>query len=123
MTGRCPESADDQDSEVVGDPSLVTGLTELNGGPASVRAAHSVNLQAEISSVRHVVRPHVILWEDGVRSMPDAQRQLVDDEIGVVRHVKAVLALVDPPPRCRRNPLHVRGPGMVRARGSSVPDR
>ncbi len=50
------------------DPPVATGLTGLNGGPASVRAAHSVNLQAQIRSVRHVVRPHVILREYGGRA-------------------------------------------------------
>ena len=70
--------------------------------------------------MRHRVGPHVIVREQCVRGMPDTQGQLVDDEVGAVRRLKAPFALADPATRCRWNLLQVGGRNVVSACGPSV---
>lgn len=75
----------------------------LDSRRASVRVAHSVTLQAKVGGVRHGVCSHVVLWEDGVRGMSDAQPLLVNDEIDAMRHPTAPLTRSFAPIWCRRD--------------------
>ncbi|WP_375503651.1 hypothetical protein [uncultured Jatrophihabitans sp.] len=53
--------------------------------------------------MRHIVRTHVVFLEHRVSSMPNAQRKLIDDEVGTMVRQTAPLALARLFGRCDRD--------------------